>query len=154
MLLTNAPPGTGPQFLHGHTETLYAHTEQMGWAILNDGFRMFLSPEVPSLLKGAARGFVERLLEPLGLQRQDIRHWVIHPGGPKIVKGVGRALDLKEQDRAPALEVLRTHGNCSSGTVLLVLQHVMNEVRPQPGEYGVMLGFGPGLTLEGMVLRF
>lgn len=154
LLIANAPPGTGPRFLHGHTQTLYAHTDAMGWSILNDGFRMHLSPEVPSLLEGAARGFVERLLEPPGLQPQDIQHWMLHPGGPSIVKAVGRALDLSEQDLVPTREVLRTHGNCSSATVLLVLQHVMNEVRPRPGEYGVMLGFGPGLTLEGMVLRF
>nr|AYM52985.1 chalcone and stilbene synthase domain protein [Myxococcus fulvus] len=152
--LANAPPGTGPQFLRGHTETLYAHANEMGWAILDDGFRMFLSPRVPDLLAEAVPDFMAHLLEPLGLRPHDIPHWIIHPGGPKIVRKVGKALGLSERALRPALEVLRTRGNCSSATVLLVLQHVLHEDRPRPGEYGVMLGFGPGLTLEGQVLRF
>ncbi|MFY1825584.1 type III polyketide synthase [Myxococcus fulvus] len=154
VLVANAPPGTGPQFLRGHTETLYEHADEMGWTILDDGFRMSLSPRVPDLLGEAAAGFVERLLAPLALSTRDIHHWVIHPGGPKIIRKVGKALDLPEEALRPALEILRTCGNCSSATVLLVLQYVLRERRPRPGEYGVMLGFGPGLTLEGQVLRF
>jgi predicted naringenin-chalcone synthase len=50
--------------------------------------------------------------------------------------------------------VLGEYGNCSSTTVLLVLEELLKTDKPQKGEYGVMMAFGPGLTVEGMLVRF
>jgi predicted naringenin-chalcone synthase len=46
------------------------------------------------------------------------------------------------------------YGNCSSSTVLLVLEDILSRDQPRPGEYGVLMAFGPGLTMEGLLLRF
>ena len=51
-------------------------------------------------------------------------------------------------------DVLANAGNCASATVLLVLENILRVDKPRPGEYGVMLAFGPGLTIEGGVVRF
>jgi predicted naringenin-chalcone synthase len=49
---------------------------------------------------------------------------------------------------------LRDRGNCSSSTVLLMLDRLLRSGRPRRGEWGVMMAFGPGLTLETCLLRF
>jgi acyl-CoA synthetase (AMP-forming)/AMP-acid ligase II/predicted naringenin-chalcone synthase/acyl carrier protein len=154
LVLGQAPAGAGPQILATRSEILYGEAKHMGWTVTNTGFRMFLSPEVPAILGREVGGFVTRLLAPLRLGRSDIRHWGIHPGGPKIVEIVAEALEIGERGRRPALTVLREHGNCSSPTVLLVLEHILQKEAPRPGEHGVLLAFGPGLTMEGLVLRF
>jgi predicted naringenin-chalcone synthase len=98
--------------------------------------------------------FVKRLLEPHGLRTSDIAHWGVHPGGPKIIDFIGERLDLPQTALRPSLEILNTWGNCSSPTVLLILDHIMRDVRPAPGEYGVFMAFGPGLTMESALIRF
>jgi predicted naringenin-chalcone synthase len=71
--------------------------------------------------------------------------WAVHPGGPKILDVVQQQLELPADALAASREVLATYGNCSSPTVLLVLDALRR--RPRPPRHVVMLAFGPGLTL-------
>ena len=77
----------------------------------------------------------------------------MHPGGRKIVEVVGEVLDLAEEDLAPSFDVLRDVGNCSSATVLLVLDRVQQSRDLAPGDVVVAMAFGPGLTLYATLLR-
>lgn len=144
----------GPEILHTHTETLAEYSDHLTLSIRDDGFRMTLSPRVPFLIGAAIPGFVARMLEPLRIRTSDIRHWGIHPGGPKIIEQVAAALGLPRQSTQISLDVLADHGNCSSPTILLILDRLIKNENPQPGTYGILLAFGPGLTIEGAVLRF
>ncbi len=121
----------------------------MTWDVTDLGFRMGLSPEVPGALARHARPAVDRLLAAHGLRTGDVQGWAVHPGGRRIVEVVGEQLDLTAEQLAPAYEVLASCGNCSSATVLLVL----DRVRVAPGEWCVALAFGPGLTLYATLLR-
>jgi predicted naringenin-chalcone synthase len=85
---------------------------------------------------------------------RDVAHWIIHPGGPSILDAVQRNVHLSEEQMALSWAVLREHGNCSSATVLLILERLLREGRPRRSEWGVMMAFGPGLTLETCLLRF
>jgi alkylresorcinol/alkylpyrone synthase len=49
--------------------------------------------------------------------------------------------------------VLRDYGNCSSPTVLLVLERMMADGDFQAGDHVVAMAFGPGLTLYAALLR-
>jgi predicted naringenin-chalcone synthase len=154
MVLGSAPDGEGVQFLRSHTEQLYETHEMMTWDIKNDGFRMTLSPYVPFVLAEHIEGYLEKLLGPEKLKHQDIKHWVIHPGGPKILEFLAKQLSLTPEQMRASWHVLAEYGNCSSSTVMLILEELLKKEAPQRGEYGVMLAFGPGLTVEGMLLRF
>jgi alkylresorcinol/alkylpyrone synthase len=144
----------GPVVLGTHTETYPETSAAMTWKVMDDAFRMTLSPYVPLYLAESIHPFVGRLLEPHGLDVADVRHWGIHPGGPKIIEFVGERLSLPVSALRPSLDVLNSWGNCSSPTVLLILDHMLREVRPAPGEYGVFMAFGPGLTMESALIRF
>jgi predicted naringenin-chalcone synthase len=154
LALTAEPAGDGVQILATHTEVVAEAADAMTWKVTNDGFRMTLSVYVPLLLAERIAPFVDALLAPAGLARGEVRHWGVHPGGPKIVELVGERLGLAPAQLRPALHVLAEYGNCSSATVLLILKEILDADRPRRGEHGVLLAFGPGLTLEGMLLRF
>jgi predicted naringenin-chalcone synthase len=114
----------------------------MGWEIADDGFRMSLSSYVPSLVATDITRFVAPLADG------DVASWCVHPGGRAILDHVEDALSLPRDALASARGVLRDVGNVSSATVLFVLEREI--ARLAEGERGVMLGFGPGLTLEGL----
>jgi predicted naringenin-chalcone synthase len=154
MLMGSAPDGVGTQFLRTHTEQLYDHHTMMSLNIGNRSFWMTLAAGVPAALRENIDGFIVRLLEPLGLSARDVRHWGIHPGGPKIVRLLGKQLALKPEQLRASWDVLANAGNCASATVLLVLENILRVDKPRKGEHGVLLTFGPGLTIEGAVLRF
>jgi predicted naringenin-chalcone synthase len=154
LMLAAGPAGNGAQILNTHTEIDYETSHAMTWRITDDGFRMTLSAYVPLILADRIAGFVERLLAPAGLDRRQIDHWGIHPGGPKIVELIGERLELSPAQLRPAFHVLGEYGNCSSATILLILEEILATDRPRPGAYGVLMAFGPGLTMEGLLLRF
>jgi predicted naringenin-chalcone synthase len=123
----------------------------MTWDVTDLGFRMGLSPQVPDVLAVHVRGMVDDLLTRNGLTIADVDDWAVHPGGPKILDVVQEQLGLPASAMVASREVLATYGNCSSPTVLLVLDELRR--RPQPPRRVVMLAFGPGLTLYGVLLE-
>jgi alkylresorcinol/alkylpyrone synthase len=115
---------------------------------------MTLSPYVPFIIAGNIETFVDELCAKAGAARTDVKHWIIHPGGPKIVDMVAQKLGIAERRLEATWNVLSEYGNCSSATVLLVLKQLIEADQPQPGELGVMMAFGPGLTMESALVRF
>lgn len=154
VLIGDGADGAGPELVDAYCEADFSAASQMSWTITDTGFVMGLSPRIPVTLRRTVGGAVERLLAPHGLAVSDITQWIIHPGGPAILEAIQRKLELSDTQMAPSWDVLRAHGNCSSATVLLILEHMLATRQPNPGEWGVMMAFGPGLTLETCLLRF
>ncbi len=148
------PAGVGPQVLDFHSMHLYEGADLMTWRLVDEGFRMTLSPEVPALIGEHIGALIGALTAKHGLRTSDIKHWAIHPGGPKIVEVIGQKYALSDSQLRSTWHILEEYGNCSSATVYLVLEDMLAKDKPRPGEYGVMLAFGPGLTMEGALLRF
>ncbi|MHB0774809.1 type III polyketide synthase [Halomonas sp. WWR20] len=124
-------------------------TDAMTWKIGNHGFEMTLSSEVPRLIRGALREWLEPWLAGHGMTLRDVAHWAIHPGGPEIIRAVTQALELPEDADRDSRAVLAEHGNMSSPTVLFVLERLRRRAAHGPC---VMLGFGPGLSMEAALL--
>ena len=131
----------------------------MTWEIGDTGFAMGLSSRVPAVIARHLPGYVDGLLAAHGAARDDVSFWAIHPGGRAIVDGALAVLGLPEAAAADSLGVLADYGNMSSPTVLFVLQRVLDRHRAavaagEAGErHGVAMAFGPGLTIEGALLR-
>uniref|UniRef100_J3MLH3 Chalcone/stilbene synthase C-terminal domain-containing protein n=1 Tax=Oryza brachyantha TaxID=4533 RepID=J3MLH3_ORYBR len=81
--------------------------------------------------------------------------WVVHPGSPLILDHIERALGLKQGKLAASRKVLREYGNMLGSTLIFVLdeQRRRMEEEGDGAEWGVMMGFGPGFTIETMVLH-
>jgi predicted naringenin-chalcone synthase/SAM-dependent methyltransferase len=127
-------PGSprGLQVVDTVARTDASTADHMTWDVTDLGFKMGLSPAVPDVLARHARPVVEQLLSRHGLAVEDVAGWAIHPGGRKIVEVVGEVLDLDEELLAPSYDVLRDVGNCSSATVLMVLERLQEtrDLRP------------------------
>ena len=130
-----------------------ATADHMTWDVTDLGFKMGLSPSVPDVLAKHAKPVVEELLGRHGMVAADVDGWAVHPGGRKIVEVVGEVLELPEELLAASYDVLRDVGNCSSATVLLVLERLAATVDVPAGGTVVAMAFGPGLTLYAALLR-
>jgi predicted naringenin-chalcone synthase len=121
--------------------------DHMTWDVTDLGFRMGLSPRVPDVLSRHVGGVVDELLTAAGLRVEDVAGWAVHPGGPRILDVVRDELGLSEEQMSISRRVLAEHGNCSSATVLLVLDELADADGPV-----VAMAFGPGLTLYAALL--
>jgi predicted naringenin-chalcone synthase len=126
-------------------------SDQMTWDVTDLGFRMGLSARVPDVLSAHVAKLVDEMLERHGLLRSDVDGWAVHPGGPRILDVVERELDLPPDALATSRAVLAEHGNCSSPTVLMILDEMRR--RSEPPRTVMMLAFGPGLTLYATLLQ-
>jgi alkylresorcinol/alkylpyrone synthase len=133
----------------------YPDTEDvMGWEISERGFQIVLSRDLPKLILERLGRDVDAFLDCHGLTRREIGCWIVHPGGPRIIDAVQTALELRESDVAITRECLAETGNFSSGSVLYVLEQVMDRQRPAPGTWGVLLAMGPGFCAELILMRW
>ena len=133
----------------------YPDTEDvMGWNISEHGFRIVLSPSVPTVARERLGGDVDEFLRAHGLARENVRSWVCHPGGPKVLAAARDALGLGDHDVELAWSSLREKGNLSSASVLLILERTLYEARPPSGVRGVMLAMGPGFCSELLLLAW
>ncbi len=124
----------------------------MTWSVTDAGFRMTLDRQVPDVLAAHVAPVIEGLLARNGLGRAQVAAWAVHPGGPRILDVVAERLGLAEEDMTASRRVLAEHGNCSSATLLLVLEELRRRPLP-PGAAVVAMAFGPGLTLYACLLR-
>jgi alkylresorcinol/alkylpyrone synthase len=154
LVLGFSDTGDGPEVVSTYCAADFDASDQMSWTITDEGFIMGLSPRVPVTLRRTIVNTVEHLLAPHGLLLNDITHWLIHPGGPNILDVIQQKLELTNEQMALSWSILREHGNCSSVTVLLILEALLQSRKARQGEWGVMMAFGPGLTLELCLLRF
>jgi predicted naringenin-chalcone synthase len=147
-------PGAGLAVLDVTARTGDAATSgQMTWDVTATGFRMGLSPRVPAELARHVGPLVEELLTRHSLGVSDVAGWAVHPGGRRILEVVSDELALPVAAMEPSYAVLRDVGNCSSATVLLVIDRLRAAGAVGPGDHLVALAFGPGLTLYASLLR-
>ncbi len=148
-ILSRASDGDGLRLGSSLSRIIPDTRDAMRWSIGDHGFEMTLAPTLPGLIEHALREPVEAWLHAAGLTATDVA-WAAHPGGPKILDAVERGLGLSSDALAASRDVLVRHGNMSSPTVLFVLDAVRR--RGDSDRPVAMLGFGPGLAVEGLLL--
>ncbi len=145
---------SSPMLVDARTYCDYQTFDHMAMHVTDHGFKMELSAYVPNVLAANVLDVVNRLLAPHSLGLSDIRFWGVHPGSSKILDHVQDCLGLAPSALHYSREVLRSYGNMSSPTILFVLDAIIHSRQPRPGDYGVLMGFGPGLTIESALLRW
>jgi len=144
----------GPEIISTKS-IFYPNTERvMGWDISEKGFHIVLSPEVPDTVVRHLGGDVDTFLGEQGLSRSDIKSWIMHTGGPKVLEATATALGLTEKELEASWESLRKVGNISSTSVLLVLEDVYMHRRPEPGSLSILAAMGPGFCAELVLTRW
>ncbi|MBM2811299.1 MAG: Type polyketide synthase [Chloroflexi bacterium] len=128
--------------------------DAMGFDLDDTGFHVVLSKDVPDILRRDIRRLVDGFLTRNGLDLGQLSVFVLHPGGRRILEYLEEALDLPREATQPSWDVLRDYGNLSSATIIFVLDEWLRKRRPSVGEYGIAIGFGPGVSAELLLLQW
>lgn len=131
------------------THLLPDSEHDMSWRIGDHGFRMTLSARVPDLIRTSVGPWLCVWLARHGLRLEDVASWAVHPGGPRILSSVERAVGAGHRTSEVARRILGEFGNMSSATVLFILRELHGQDAPRPC---VALAFGPGLVVEAALL--
>jgi len=118
-----------------------------------EGF-LKLARELPDLAGAGLDEIVEGFLRHNRLRSSDIDHWIVHPGGRRIIENVQGALALSDDDVATSWRALADHGNVGTPAIFYVLKDAIERDQPQAGERGLMVTIGPGVTVGLMLLGF
>jgi alkylresorcinol/alkylpyrone synthase len=143
----------GPSLLESLSTTYYDSLDVMGWEIVDDGFKAIFSKDIPSIVRERVRVNIEELVSGHGITINDLKHYIVHPGGPKVLSEYERSLGLDEGTFVHSRKVLREHGNMSSPTVLYVLREFMDREPEGKHEYGIISALGPGFSSELLLFR-
>ena len=146
--------GDGPTIVSHRTLFRPEHLPVMGFEYPGGRPRVVLSKDVRRIGPGMMQEMAAVLMAEQGLKREDIHHWVLHSAGRRVLDRAAELLELAPEQTAASREVLRRYGNMSSATILFVLEETLRTASPVPGEWGVMIGLGPGFAAEGALLRW
>ncbi len=156
VLIDNVKPVSGKALSLDsfHCDLAPEGKNDMAWHIGDFGFEMTLSSYVPDLIKGGIEKLTSDLLKTLELDVNEIDFYAIHPGGKKILEAIESALSIDKVKNRFAHQVLREYGNMSSPTVLFVLKEILDQLNTSDDQKNILsFAFGPGLTLESMLLK-
>nr|5WX7_A Chain A, Alkyldiketide-CoA synthase [Tetradium ruticarpum]5WX7_B Chain B, Alkyldiketide-CoA synthase [Tetradium ruticarpum]5WX7_C Chain C, Alkyldiketide-CoA synthase [Tetradium ruticarpum]5WX7_D Chain D, Alkyldiketide-CoA synthase [Tetradium ruticarpum] len=124
------------------------------------GMKYYLSRTVPQVIGNNIVQCCRDTFTPLGINDWNSMFYIVHPGGPAVLRMMEEKLGLSKERMRASWHVLSEYGNMGGPSVLFILDEMRNksmeEGKSTTGEgleWGVMFGFGPGLTVETVVLR-
>lgn len=141
-----------PRVVATHGEVYPGSGDALGWRLGEDGFGIVLSTGLAGVVERHLAGTVSSFLAARGLTADDIATWICHPGGPKVLDAVRRGLKLPAGALSASRASLAEVGNLSSASVLHILERAAATGRP--GTWGLMIGLGPGVSAELVLLRW
>jgi alkylresorcinol/alkylpyrone synthase len=145
---------SGPRVLVTETYTFPDSLGAMGFDLRDSGFHILLAKDVPEMIGAEIKGLVYGFLERHGKTRQDIKGWILHPGGARLLGNVEQQLGLCKCDTQPSWDILANVGNLSSATILFILQEWLEKRPLKSGEHAIAAAFGPGFSAEFLLLQW
>ena len=152
ILITGDKNASGWQIDHFYSSLSPKGRADMAWELSSEGFQMTLSGYIADLIEEDFAELVNDALQSAQIERKEIQHWCVHPGGKRILEAVHSSLGFTNGQLQASYDVLRNYGNMSSATVLFVLDKIINDGNYSTGEKLFGAAFGPGLTMETFIL--
>lgn len=144
-VVSREKPKSGYRLGRFAQEIIRTQSPLMSWNIGAQAFFMTLSSKIDTTLRSFnLPAFIERIVPSFK------GAFICHPGGRSILEAVEEQVRERYQaDLHSSYEVLRQHGNMSSISILYILQAELERATRQL----MAIGFGPGLTVEGLHLE-
>lgn len=139
------------KIIDSRSKLYYDTLDVMGWEILDEGFKVVFSKDIPNIVNQNVKGDIYSFLNKQNLTISDIKNFVTHPGGIKVINAYIDALNIDPVLMNNTREVLKEFGNMSSATVLYVLDRFI-EIGFEKG-YTLMMSLGPGFSSEMVLLE-
>jgi prepilin-type processing-associated H-X9-DG protein len=155
-LLVEAQPRKGINLkpIAFHCDLATEGEQDMAWTVGDWGFEMKLTSYVPEVIRNGIKKLSQSLLEQIAQNLSDVSYFAIHPGGKKILEVIEQELGISKESNRYAYEILKHFGNMSSPTVLFVINEICKTLSAKDQNKNILsFAFGPGLTLESMLLQ-
>jgi predicted naringenin-chalcone synthase len=153
-VLETGPEAPGPAVLASGVHHIPGTLDAVRMEL--DGMDSYLRLErdLPEAAAAVLPPLADEFLASLGLTREAIDHWIVHPGGRRILERVQEALALSDAQVQVSAGVLADHGNMGTPTIFYVLEETIRRCAPAHGELGLMVTIGPGVTIGLMALAW
>jgi 3,5-dihydroxyphenylacetyl-CoA synthase len=148
------PTPLGPAIVASKVHQIGGTLGAVRMQLASDDSFLHLIRELPDVAGAGLGELVDDFLRTVDLTRGSIDHWLVHPGGRRIIESVQEALDLSREDVAVSYEVLAEHGNVGTPSIFYVMKRVLDRYEPQAGDRGLMVTVGPGVTVGLMLLQW
>jgi predicted naringenin-chalcone synthase len=170
-VIVGADPGTGErglfEMVSASQDVIPGMEEAVVAKLYEEGAMFQLHRDLPLLVSSNIQQLAKKALVNAGVLTGDDDgdwtkglFWAVHPGGREILDRVESRLGLRKEKLAASREVMRQYGNTLSSSVVLVLDEIRRRSAEQglhtAGEgleWGLLLAFGPGITVETILLR-
>jgi alkylresorcinol/alkylpyrone synthase len=136
--------------LASKSKLYYDSLDVMGWDFLETGFKVIFSKDIPTIIHSHIKDDVMSFLSEQKLQLSDIKNFIFHPGGTKVLQAYKESLAAEGDFLKNTRETMNANGNMSSGTVLYVFEKFLREGFEDG--YGLMVAMGPGFSSEMVLL--
>lgn len=128
---------------------------------LDDGaIRLHLDKGLPAAVGRAEPAFANCFIEKataLGFEVPPLSEMDIacHTGGPRVLQEVAQASGVDDEALASSYAVMTEHGNLSGASNMAVLDHHNrgNTDEEEDGKWVLCISMGPGVCIEGALLR-
>ncbi|MFI4883452.1 MAG: 3-oxoacyl-[acyl-carrier-protein] synthase III C-terminal domain-containing protein, partial [Phycisphaerales bacterium JB064] len=130
---------------------VFETTGLLGYQLTDTGLRMNLDARLPDVIGENLRSATAGMLGRNSLGLEDIEHFVVHPGGVKILDRIEETLKTFGGNVDLARNVMSRYGNMSSSTVVFILDALLKST-PSPGPT-LMMSFGPGFSAHQLLIR-
>lgn len=137
-------------YLGTRSKLYYDSLDVMGWEFQNDGFKVLFSQDIPTIITKNIYADILAFLSEHKLKLDDIKNFIFHPGGKKVLAAYAEALPVEGDFLKNTRAVMTDYGNLSSATVLYVLEKFQSEGFEDG--YGLMVSLGPGFSSEMVLL--
>ncbi|HEY1424825.1 MAG TPA: 3-oxoacyl-[acyl-carrier-protein] synthase III C-terminal domain-containing protein, partial [Candidatus Acidoferrum sp.] len=154
VIVSGKKTAPGPRILVSETYTFPDSLGAMGFDLKDSGFHILLAKDVPEMIGEKIEGLVDGFLSRHGLTRPDIKGWILHPGGARLLGNVEKALGLSKCQTQPSWDILGRVGNLSSATILFILQEWLEKRPLKKGDIAMAAAFGPGFSAEFLLLQW
>ncbi|MDB5138034.1 MAG: hypothetical protein JWP37_4637 [Mucilaginibacter sp.] len=141
----------GVKYQASSSKLYYDSLEVMGWDFKDTGFKVLFSKDIPTFINEHVKEDIDKFLAGQGIELNDIKNFIFHPGGKKVLDAYTDALGVEGDFLQKTRSVMNNYGNMSSVTVLYVLECFMNEGFEDG--YGLMMAMGPGFSSEMVLLK-
>ncbi len=149
----DAPAPALLEFLDFESALQPRRREELRYRHQTGRLRNVLAKSVPVLAAKSVAQVTDRLLTRHGLTPDNIDFFAIHPGGTAVLERVEKSLAIPRADLRFSYDVFHQYGNMSSPSVLFVLDRILREAHPQPGDLALLLAFGAGFTAFAALAR-
>ncbi len=153
-LLAEGPGAEGPEIVSAKVHQIAGTLDAVSLELAPEDSYLHLNRDLPDVAVAGLGELADGFLESAGMDRTGIDHWIVHPGGRRIIDCVQSALSLSDEDVAVSRDVLANHGNIGTPSIFYVLHQAIEQRVPGPGERGLVVTVGPGITVGLMLLQW